>query len=115
MVSDIPVGDVSSDHLEGGIGLWIQRNQVLHVAFLNEHLRWVGAGGGSGTPLWGILLSVIVAVALVAGAGYGFYQFRLRNAMHQVRRCCCASPPLIKCVPCHIPTHVSNSAWLATY
>jgi len=64
------------------------------------------SGGGSGTPLWGILLSVIVAVALVAGAGYGFYQFRLRNAMHQeVRAIMSQYMPLQEAdaMPSHLP------------
>ncbi len=35
--------------------------------------------------MWTILLSVVVAVGVVAAAGYGLYQFRLRSAMHQAR------------------------------
>jgi len=35
--------------------------------------------------VWTILLSVVVAVGVVAAAGYGLYQFRLRSAMHQAR------------------------------
>lgn len=42
------------------------------------------AGSGR-TPVWTILLSVVVAVGVVAAAGYGLYQFRLRSAMHQAR------------------------------
>lgn len=53
----------------------------------------VCAGGGA--PVWSILLSVVVAVAVVGAAAYGLYQFRLRSAMHQVRRasstCMCMS------------------------
>ena len=39
---------------------------------------------GGGAPVWSILLSVVVAVAVVGAAAYGLYQFRLRSAMHQV-------------------------------
>ena len=51
---------------------------------------------GGGAPVWSILLSVVVAVAVVGAAAYGLYQFRLRSAMHQVRRAssmclCCRS------------------------
>lgn len=52
--------------------------------FRTESECCCGAGRSGAAPLWSILLSVSVAVALVAGAGYGLYQFRLRSAMHQV-------------------------------
>ena len=44
---------------------------------------FIGYAGGGGMNLLSVLLTVVIVCGVLAGVGYGVYQFRIRSAMHQ--------------------------------